>query len=390
MRIKLLSWSIPLAILVFIFARVPILLAATFDGLRGYGDFIHFYTLAALPGLPFIHYWSEYPPVFPFLSSALYALAGGKEHVYVYLLVMILFAADLGSLNLVVKMEELIFPQSSGWRSLLYAAVLGGLAYAWWYFDSLAVFFALLALYLALSRRSAPLAGIALGLGILTKLFPALILPALWRKLPLPRAAAITLTALGLSAAVYLGLWAASPTYTSASLRSQAAKGSWETVWALLDGNLHTGNFGPEEERLDPATASMPRGNPARVSPWVSLLAFAALGLLIFWKAPPNNADPLATLHFTGLTWVIFYLWSPGWSPQWALYLLPLILLTLPERLAPLLAALIVIVNLLEWPLLLSRGMFSALPLPILLRTALLLLLGLTWWQELSKKKVQL
>lgn len=390
MRIRLLSWSIPLPILVFIFARVPFLLAATFDGLRGYGDFIHFFNLAALPGLPFIHYWSEFPPVFPFLSSALYALAGGKEHVYTYLLVMILFAADLGSLNLLIKLEEFLFPQPSSWRSMLYAAVLAGLAYSWWYFDSLAVFFTLLALYLAFSKHPAPLAGIALGLGILTKLFPILILPALWRKLTPARSAAITLTAFALSAAVYAGLWTASPAFTSASLRSQAAKGSWETVWALLDGNLHTGNFGPESERLDPISASLARGNPARISPWASLLGFGALGLALFWKAPLTHDDPLAALHFTGLTWVIFYLWSPGWSPQWALYLLPLILLTLPERLAPLLAALIVIVNLLEWPLLLSRGMFSSLPLPILLRTALLVLLGLTWWQELSKKKVQL
>jgi hypothetical protein len=173
-------------------------------------------------------------------------------------------------------------------------------------------------------------------------------------------------------------------------LRSQAAKGSWETVWALLDGNLHTGNFGPEAERLDPAAAAVPRGNPPRINAWVSLLAFGALGLALYWKAPISQSDSLAALHFTGLTWVIFFLWSPGWSPQWALYLLPLILLTLPERLAPLLAALIVLVNLLEWPLLLSRGMFSSLPLTILLRTALFILLGLLWWQELRKKKMQL
>ena len=69
-------------------------------------------------------------------------------------------------------------------------------------------------------------------------------------------------------------------------------------------------------------------------------------------------------------------------EPAWLLYLLPLILLTLPERLALLLSGLLVLVNLLEWPLLLSRGMFTALPLTILLRTFLLLLLAWVWWQD--------
>jgi len=390
MRIQILSWSVPLSILVFIFARIPFILSVNYEGLRGYGDFVHFYHLAELPGLPFIHYWVEFPPIFPFLNSAAYHLTRTTEHVYTYLLVILFFAADLGSLTLANKLEETLYGRPAGWRSLLYAAALAGIAYNWWFFDSLAVFFTLLALYLSVKRGPAWQTGAALALGVLTKLFPALILPALWRGQTWKRAAAVSLTVLALCGAVYGGLWAASPAFTSASLRSQSAKGSWETIWALLDGNLRTGNFGPEEERLDPASASWPRGNPAVISPWLSLLAFGALGLAAFLKSPLDKAGPLGLLQFTGLTWVIFYLWSPGWSPQWVLYLLPLILLSLPDRLAPLLAALFVLVNLLEWPLLLSRGMFTSLPLTISLRTFLLVLLGLLWWQELSKKRLQL
>ena len=247
-----------LPVAVFLFVRLSILLALPIDGLRGYGDFYHFFNLASLPGLPFLQYWAEFPPVFPFLSEIILALSGGQEHVYTYLLALLLLAADLGSLLLFIRLAARLDDQSSSWRPLIYAAALGGLAYAWWYFDSLAVFFTLLALELAFSRRSAVLSGLALGLGILTKLFPILLLPALWRWLPPRRAAWISAAAAGLVIAVYGGLWAASPAFTLASLQSQSAKGSWETVWALLDGNLQTGNFGAEIERLDPATAALP------------------------------------------------------------------------------------------------------------------------------------
>jgi len=370
-----------LPLLVYLFVRVPLLLALPYDGLRGYGDFIHFFDLASLPGLPYLQYWAEFPPVFPFLSELLLALAGGQEHVYSYLLILLLFAADLGSLRLFTRLELRLDDQPPAWRGVLYAAVLAGLAYSWWYFDSLAVFFTLLTLELSLSRRSPVFAGGALALGILTKLFPILLLPALWRWLPVRRAAWISAAAAALVIVVYGGLWAASPQYTQASLQSQSAKGSWETVWALLDGNLQTGNFGPEIARLDPTTAVLPMGNPPLVPPWASLVVFAAAGLLL-WLRLRGHPSLHAIVAFAGLTWVVFLLWSPGWSPQWILYLLPLILLVLPDRLALLLTGALVLVNLLEWPLMLSRGFFQALPLTIILRALLLVLLGLQFWQE--------
>ena len=303
-----------LPILLFLFARLSLLLALPFDGLRGYGDLLHFFNLAALPGLPFLQTWSEFPPVFPFLSELIYRLAGGVEHTYTYLLILLLTAADLGSVWLFTRLAGRLEETPAVWRGVLFAALLAALPYTWWYFDSLAVFFLLLALHLSISGRPAPEAGLALGLGILTKLFPALILPALWRWLPPRRAAWISATALLLALAVYGGLWAASPQFTRASLQSQSAKGSWETVWALLDGNLKTGNFGPELERLDPTTAAQALGSPARISPWLRLVVFGALGLLLFVRFQPTSLRHL--FSFTGLTWAIFLLWSPGWSPR--------------------------------------------------------------------------
>ena len=281
--------------------------------------------------------------------------------------------------------------RSHSWRTFLFAASIAGLAYTWWYFDSLAVFFCLAALDFALRDRPSWETGSLLALGFLTKLFPLLLLPAIWLHSGSRRTLRISAWMTGLILVVYAALWMASPAYTLASIRSQVAKGSWETVWALIDGNTATGNFGPELERLDPQTAALARGNPARISPWITLPLFGGFGiwLLMRAKARATLSEP-EIVRIAGITWAIFFLWSPGWSPQWSLYLLPLILLLLPQQTAILLAGLFLIVNVLEWPLLLSRGLVSALPLTILLRTGLLVLLVFIFRKDIHSSSVQL
>ncbi len=66
------------------------------------------------------------------------------------------------------------------------------------------------------------------------------------------------------------------------------------------------------------------------------------------------------------------------------LYLLPLILLALPSRRAYLVALLFVLVNLAEWPLLLSRGMFWTLFLTVPLRALLFVLLAVMFYNQMT------
>jgi hypothetical protein len=176
---------------------------------------------------------------------------------------------------------------------------------------------------------------------------------------------------------------------TEASILSQTSKGSWETVWALIDGNFHTGNFGPLAERYDPSNAILSRGSPSRISPWLSMVFFAALGGWLFFKAKPEGDERVidrSAIAFLGLTWCIFLLWSPGYSPQWVLYLLPLVLLALPFRKSVLMAITLVLVSLLEWPLILSRGYFEGLWLVVPLRSLLFILLAIEFWFVVQKK----
>jgi hypothetical protein len=367
--------------LLFLASRFILLLSMSVEGLRGYGDFIHFYRLGRM-GLPFLDLWVEFPPLFPFLSTLLAQLAGERQHVYDYLLVILLTLFDAGNIILFARLSGRVYTRGSGWlRALAYTVILIPLAYGWWFFDPISVFFMLLGLYWLLAGRDYP-AGVAIGLGALTKWFPALILPLVWKLRPVKQALKISAFSIGWVILVYAGLYTASPSLTFASLSSQGSKGSWESVWALLDGNLQTGNFGPEAERFDAGSARLPRGEPARLPSWLTLIPFVVLGAWLWWKA--HLQDDRGAVAFLGLTWCIFLLWSPGWSPQWVLYLLPLILLALPEREALLLSLALVLINLLEWPVMLSRGYNWGLWLTIPVRTVLIVLLAVEFWKTIT------
>lgn len=363
-----------------IFARLLTVLSLPIDGLRGYGDFSHFFNLSSLSGWPFLNYWVEFPPVFPFLSTLIVHLSGGQEHVFDYLLIFFLLLADCGSLLLFFRILPTIAIENQQKREMIYLVLLASFAYCWWYFDSLAIFFMLLAVDLVLRKKDG-FAGLVIGLGALTKLFPLLTLVLVWKNRPIRRAAWVSACALIVMALPYTVLYGVSPAYTTASITAQVNKGSWETVWALVDGNLRTGNFGPIVDRLDPGKAQTSLGNGARVPPLIPYLLFGCVGFWILVRSRQNDRQNMISL--LGLAWCLFLLASPGWSPQWVLYLIPLILLSLPWDRALLFTGIMVGVNLLEWPVLLSRGLFWGLFLTIPLRTIILALLAIVWASQL-------
>ena len=380
----------------FFLARVVLFLSLTFEGVRGYTDYWNYFSLAGI-GWPYFDFWVEYPPVFPFLISIVYRLVGGSEHGFVYVMVLLSSAAQAVGLGLFIAigqefLGEEVVARRVGW----YTALLVGLFYGWGFIDSFVVAALLAGLFWITksenvatrnsevsSKKFENLAGIVLGVGGLLKWFPLLVLAAVWRYISPQRAARITVWAVGMVVAVFGFLYLASPDLTVASFRAQGIKVSWQSVWALIDGNIKTGNFGSDLDFTDPATAEISTANPARISRWLTLLPFAGLGLWLFLRA--RLESPQGVVAFSGLTMSIFMLWSPGWSSQWSLYFLPLILLVLRERVAVLMAIVWVGVNLLEWPLLLSRGWFTWLWLVIPIRTLLLALLAVEFWRSCEK-----
>lgn len=385
----------------FVAFRLMLLTVYGAQAVTRFGDFQYYYHLARLSdqGLyPLLHYWYEFPPLFPYLSIGLYKLIGSPAafEPYAYALALVMLAFEAGNLALLLRLARRLHGEMTAERlGWVYALLTVPLVFSWWTFDAMTAFWMLLALVWLMEGREGRSA-VALGLGIVTKYMPALLLATTWRFLAPRRALRYTLIALAVVVLIIGPFVIASPRFALASLQAQANKSSWETVWALLDGNLSTGNFGPIADHFDPARATTPLGNPPRLPPWLTLAAFGALYLYLFFDGGRRREDgltpslieegskgrgPSSIIAFTGLTWCLFFLWSRGWSPQWQMLVLPFVLLGLPLGRAVLFSLALSSVNFLEWPVLLSRGWFWSLWLTVPLRTLLIGLLAVAFYQ---------
>jgi hypothetical protein len=377
-----------LVLFLFVGFRLSLLAFWPSDQLARWSDYDYYYEVARWIDqgwLPYIDYWVEYPPLFSYLSVLLYLLMPRFAS----------FATGLALVQLAFEIGSFVLFYRVAWRTLgdaqanrlvwVYALLFAPVATWWLSFDSLVTFFLLLAVERWLAGRRLQSA-LAMGIGALVKWFPMLFLPAAvrfrrdWRG-----AVSIVTVALVVVIAVFGVLALLSPEYTGASLRSLGSRASWQTVWALLDGNLGTGAY--NANRLDPAAAALPQGNPARVPSWLTTLLFGVLYLWLWLRIsndPSTATDELSVLRFTTLTVLLFFLWSRGWSPQWMGPLAPLLLLCLPLERAVLYVVVLTFVNIAEWPVLLSRGMNQWLYLTVPLRTALLVLLVLELCRRLK------
>ncbi len=397
-------WQNPALVLLGLFVAFRLMLLTVYgaQAVTRFGDFQYYYYLARLSDqghYPLLHYWYEFPPLFPYLSIGVYKLIGSPAafEPYAYALALVMLAFEAGNLALLMRLARRLHGEITAERlGWVYALLTVPLVFSWWTFDAMTAFWMLLALVWLMEGREGRSA-VALGLGIVTKYMPALLLAAVWRFLAPRRALRYTAIVLAVVVLIIGPFLIASPRFTLASLQAQASKSSWETVWALLDGNLITGNFGPIADHFDPARATVPLGNPPRLPPWLTLAAFGLLYAYLFFGGGRKTDDgrpmasvlrpPSSVIAFTGLTWCLFFLWSRGWSPQWQMLLLPFVLLGLPLGRAALFSLALGFVNFLEWPVLLSRGWFWSLWLTVPLRTLLIGLLAVAFyraWHGLS------
>jgi len=378
-------------LIVVLFVALRLMVMATFpaDNLTLYGDYIYYYELAAYSDrgyLPFIHYWSEYPPVFPFLSVVVYQLThlfGEGYHLYVYLMGLLMLAFNVGNLALFLRLARRLRGDDAAERlGWVYSVLFVPLIYTWWNFDALTLFSLLLALDLLLSGRER-LSAVVMGVGALVKLVPLLLFPAVVRTRPWRRWLAYGLVTTAVIGAVVMPLLLAGGAMALASFRSPTGWSSWQTVWALLDGNLRTGLLVAPSDHFDLAAATTPVGNPARVPEWIKLAVFGLVYALAFWKARLREI-PRRLVAFVCFTLLQFFLWSKGWSPQWQTLLFPLLLLVLPLRRSVLFILVLSFVNLAEWPVLLSRGLNQWLYLTVVLRTVIFVLLSVELWRRMK------
>jgi uncharacterized membrane protein len=373
-----------LILTLFVAFRLMMAMAYPPEALTSYSDYPYFYALADLARqgyYPLLHYWYEYPPIFPYLSQAVYTITSGY-HAYATLLAAVMLIFEAGNLVLLYLIANEIHDREISLKiAWIYSCLLVPVFFLWNGLDSLSLFFMLLSLLWLLRNRHA-LSAVALGLGLMTKYLPGILLATVWRFVKRRRALAYTLITAMVAMAILLPFAVASPYYTLASLRSQASKSSWQTIWAFIDGNYTTGLFGPVADHLDPAKAGLQLHNPSRI-PWFVTVPLFALIYLYLYSRPVDTEDKKALLSFTGMTLCLFFLWSKGWSPQWQVMLIPLILLAFPNGLGVLYCLVLGFVNFLEWPIILSRGLNRLLILTVPLRTVLLTLMLVEFYQAM-------
>ena len=327
-----------------------------------YGDFGFYRDLAelTLERRPFVDFWVEYPPLFPWLLAGLYRLAlhlPGWPSATAPLQVTLgsfLLLCDLANILLVRRIAARLHGSELGdAAAALYALQPFVLLAGFGWFDAFPLVFLLLALDAALAGR-AWLAGLALGLGGLAKLIPVVVAPAVVRALGSWRRAAVAgAVGAAVAAAAFVPLLATGSPYVWASLRATLVnRSSWETVWALMEGYWRVGTVAPVRERtfVDAADRLL---HPATL-PWTAIGLVQALLLAWLLFAPATAQRPRAVVALGALGLYVFLLFGKGYSPQFLVYELPLLLALWPSRRGLLYTLGLTALGVLEWPVVLS------------------------------------
>jgi hypothetical protein len=389
----------------------PLLLESSGErGMTVGGDLFYYYSLAQFTddgNYPFREWWSEFPPVWSWLNALTYQALGAGANFTSWTIAMafVMLACDVGNLWLMRAIGTRLHGASTGMAlAWVYALLLVPVVFAWWNFEVMVTFTLLLSLWWLLTGKETRSALMA-GFGALIKFTPALILGAVFRFRPLQNAVRYAVIVVGVFLSVYAVLYITSPDnqMVTVSLTAQFNKASYQSVWALLDGNLGTGNFAaPGVDMVgvhyDANGATQMYGNPAVIPGWLRLIAAGLIGLFVFVRT--RRFDDKGLVAFVGITLLIFFLQAQGWSPQWLTQILPLILLTFPNRNGVLICVLLSGLIFAEYPFLFIRtgdtetpGIISgALLTPyitlVLLRTLLLVAVAVAFYRKLRQEAV--
>jgi hypothetical protein len=328
------------------------------------GDRVYHWQLAQLTDdgkYPFVDWWSEFPPVWYTLTTGIYQFQGETVNFggWSMALGFILLAFDVGNLILIRKIGARLYGATTGMTlAWIYAVTLAPMIFIWWDFETMVAFFLLLGLWYLICGKENHSA-VTVAIGALTKFTPVLLFGALLRF----RDPKIIIRYIGITISIFVAVYGllylnassndADSGVVTASLTSQFSKASYETVWALIDGNYRTGNFGSANSHLDLDAADELYGESAVIPSFMRIAIAGAIGLFVFVKT--RRFDDRGILYFTAITVFIFFLQAQGWSPQWLAQILPLILLCFPTKNGVLLTVVLSLIVFAEYPLLFIR-----------------------------------
>ena len=297
-----------LLLALFIFFRLGAVLFFRPGGyIRDYTDLIIYQQRASWQEyglLPFRDYWSEYPPIFPWLSLLIDRLASqfpaweDERLWFAAIFGIIMVAAETLTFICLYRLARRTQPGFALRVAWMYALLFLPVYLLGGWFDGLAVMTIFLAMALLLRQRTLAtslLFGFLIGVGGLIKIVPLATLGvtplafACWRE----RTAAIA-TAIATFMGGYALMAAIGPEMTSASIRSLLERSGWSTVYALISGFDRLGKVVG-----DPFDATISVALYAPRIPHLWVLAFfgaIGLGLLVAQsrrQRPPQSMDVL-------------------------------------------------------------------------------------------------
>lgn len=390
---------------------------------------------------PFFDYWLEYPPVLAYLLVGLRSLSvwlcgtgdiAWQRLCFVRAVQLSSIVWETLSLALVCSLVHRLRGARAAARACwVYLALFSTAFVALSYVDTFPVFLMLVGLVLAFHGRPV-WSAIAVAGGFMTKLIPIALLPTTlkstgrwrWR---LAAVGAFVLFA-GYCGAPFL---ATGRHWLRLSFEASARRPPWETVWALLDGRHAFGYVGPgprdakpeffERFRVTPGVRGALEGTPPELlgepgvrrhihyyriasrfardlsfidsrprKPWFWWI-YGSVGVLLAviylgtFALLPRELPPRRRVTFAAFSLFVFFFIAKGWSPQFILYLIPLLLVAFAPVEGGLWSLLLTITVFAETPVW-SHGLFGhpgktalaqlVLQAAVLGRTLILLLVG--------------
>jgi hypothetical protein len=347
-----------LQLLVLIATRLLVVVARVATLLIGGGpsDLVHFYGMMRYTdqGLyPYIHFWVEYPPVYPWLLVGLYRFSelfgqGGLAAGVFYGIASLVFVAcEAGVFILIYRISLLIGNADTARRSTLVYLACSLPIYIWsGWFDPMPTLLFLGGLYLLLTGRER-LSALGIGLGVMSKIFPGLLIPLALCALPtLKRKLRYALISGGVILGIALPFIIIDPTMLIASARNMMGRPSWESFWAVLEGYYWYGEVAPVSLRTDPG-AALVTSHPSTI-PWLPVTIVFGLLFATFYRRFWGTTDRGRIVAGTGYTLALLLLYFKGYSPQFLNWFIPLVAILLPNRQGAFYAGLLTLSNVLE------------------------------------------
>ncbi len=328
--------SLGMAVVQFLALRLTLLLLITPWGLFERGsDFGAFEQRARLGDgglLPFLDYWLEYPPLFPWLAALARTLAGGEAggfERFDITLGLMLLVFETGALVFTYLIAERIHGRDTAYRvATFYTLLFFPLHIARRSFEALPLFFAMGGLYLVIRQRRHTAAAM-FAFGFMAKVFPAVLMLVLLRSRRLRESWREVSTFTAAALVIALPLLIAGPRFLFASYQNMLARPPWESLWALIGGYYSFGWV--HRVRTVPETATeFAQGVPLPAAATVLLAALLLLAYAYLFTRVPILKSSLGMVRFAIVVLAIFAIYLKGWSPQFTFWFIPLILLAYP------------------------------------------------------------